>query len=92
MSVPPLHVRALAHPGWCVAMEEEINALHELNTWDLTNLPPDKDVVGCLWVFAIKYLPDGSIKRLKARLIAKGYTHNPGVDFFETFCNASKIL
>ena len=80
--VPLLHAEALAHPGWHVSMEEEMNAIHEQNTWDLTTLPPDKDVVRCHWVFTIKDIPDGSIERLKACLVAKGYTQTTGVDFF----------
>ena len=29
VSIPPSHVEAMAHPGWCVDMEEEIHALRE---------------------------------------------------------------
>ena len=39
----------------------------------------------CHWVFTIKYLPNGSIEKLKSCLVVKGYTQTLGVDFFETF-------
>lgn len=32
-------------------------------------LPPGKKVLGCRWVYNIKYNSDGSIKRHKARLV-----------------------
>ena len=43
-------------------------------SWDLVELPPGKQVVGCKWIFKVKYKADGSIERYKARLVAKGYT------------------
>ena len=55
-------------------MDEEMSALHKNQTWELTALPSGKQRVGCCWVYTIKYLPDGSVERLKAWLVAKGYT------------------
>ena len=42
-------------------------------------------VIGCKWVLKPKLKPDGSLDRLKARLIAKGYHQIDGVDYTETF-------
>ena len=36
-------------------------------------LPTGKKAIDCRWVFAIKFNLDGSIARLKARLVAKDY-------------------
>jgi len=32
-----------------------------------------------------QFLPNEQIERLKGQLVAKGYTHIFGVDYFETF-------
>ena len=36
-------------------------------------LPTGKKAIGYRWVFVVKFNPDGSITRLKVRLVAKGY-------------------
>lgn len=40
----------------------------------------------------MKYNFDGSIKRLKAKLVAKGYTQREGIDFSETFASVAKMV
>lgn len=40
--------------------------------------------MGCRWVHKIKHNPDGSIARYKARLLAKGFHQEFGVDYHET--------
>ena len=47
-------------------MAEERQALTSTHTWDLVDLPPDKSVVGCKWVYEIKTHTNGSIDRYKA--------------------------
>lgn len=52
-------------------MHTEIQALEANNTWVLTSLPFDKHVIGCKWVYKLKYKADGTLDRYKARLVAK---------------------
>ena len=63
---------------WREAMEFEIKAAEENNTWALTTLRKRKKSIGCKWVYKIKYNTDGSIERYNARLVAKGYTKLKG--------------
>ena len=66
-------------------MAEELQVLINTCTWDLVDLPPDKSVVRCKWVYKIKTHADGSIDRYKARLVTKGFTQDYGIDYEETF-------
>ena len=61
------------------------------DTWDLVPLPIEKKAIGFHWVFAVKFNPDGSVTRLKVRLVAKGYTQTYGVDYFDNFSVVAKL-
>ena len=50
-----------------------MKALKKNDTWEIVELLRDKMIVGCKWVFMVKYQADGSIDRYKARLVAKGF-------------------
>ncbi|GKV46780.1 hypothetical protein SLEP1_g53748 [Rubroshorea leprosula] len=76
---------ALQHPGWTKAMHEELSTLKENHTWDLVPRTKDMNVIGSKWVFKTKLKSNGSLDRLKARIVAKGFHQIDGVDVFETF-------
>ncbi len=79
------------HSKWKKAMDEEYSALLSNNTWNLTELPANKNTIKSKWVFKLKQNADGSIARYKARLVAKGYTQVLGIDYKETFAPVVKF-
>ena len=70
---------------WSKAMNQEYEALMNNDTWELTDLPPGKNVVRSKWVFKLKRNSSGQIIEHKARLVAKGFSQKFGIDYFETF-------
>nr|KYP53203.1 Retrovirus-related Pol polyprotein from transposon TNT 1-94 [Cajanus cajan] len=76
---------------WKNAMNAELKALEENNTWTIVDLSLGKHPICCKWVYKIKFHADGKVERYKARLVAKGYTQLEGVDYFETFSPVAKM-
>lgn len=66
-------------------MDEEMRAIHANDTWELFPRPSNANVVGAKWIYRTKYNSNGFVERLKARLVAQGFTHVPGFDFNSTF-------
>ncbi|XP_021722373.1 uncharacterized protein LOC110689848 [Chenopodium quinoa] len=80
VSEPVSYFEASRHPSWVKAMQKEIDALTANETWELVPLPKGKKPIGCKWIFKVKLKADGAIKRLKTRLVAKGFTQKYGID------------
>ena len=88
---PFFYHQAVKSPLWQQAMQEELQALEENNTWSIVPLPSGKHTIGSKWVYRVTYLPNGDVDRYKARLVAKGYTQQAGVDFTDTFSPIAKL-
>ena len=83
---------AMKDSGWRDAMQKEIGALEDNGTWVMESLPPVKKALGSKWVYKIKYHSDGSVERLKARLVFFGNHHVEGIDYNETFSPVAKMV
>ena len=66
-------------------MADEIDSLACTHTWDLVPLPSHAVPITCRWIYKVKTRFDGSIERYKARLVARGFQHEHGHDYEETF-------
>lgn len=62
------------------------------NTWNITNLPKDRNPTGCRWIYKIKCKYNGEIDRYKARLVAKWYNQGEGVDYAEKISHVAKLV
>ena len=59
--------------------------MQQNNTWELVPFSPDINLIGCKWVFRVKYNSDGSVLKHKAQLVAKGFLQTPRIDYAEIF-------
>ncbi|XP_055604574.1 uncharacterized protein LOC129752819 [Uranotaenia lowii] len=64
---------------------EEMNALAENETWELTDLPPGRTAIRNKWDFKINRDSDGRPGRCKARLVIKGCSQRLRIDYSEVY-------
>ncbi|KAL6316066.1 hypothetical protein AAG906_015573 [Vitis piasezkii] len=76
---------------WRKVMEKEIDLIEKNETWKLVEKPKGKEIIGVKWIYRVKYHFDGRVQRLKAKLVAKGYSQQTGVDFHETFAPVARL-
>ena len=60
-------------------MDGEYCSLMVNDTWDLVPLPIGRKFVRCKRVYRTKYASDGSVERLRARLVAKFFPKLKGL-------------
>jgi len=73
-------------------MEEEMELMKTNQVWDLVDLPLGQRFIGNKLILKIKHKVDGSIERYKARLVAKSYTQEEGIDYEDTFSPLVRII
>ena len=70
---------------WQKAMQLEMDSLHKNSTWELVHLPAGKRIPPCKWIYKLKVTDSASKPRYKARVVAKGFRQQEGIDFEEIF-------
>lgn len=79
-------------PYWQAAMDSEIGSIRSHGTYVVMQRPAEQiNIVGCKWVFATK-CKDGVVSRFKARLVARGFSQQWGVDYEETYSPVLKYM
>jgi reverse transcriptase-like protein len=76
---------------WKTSMDVELEAHENNGTWDVvprSSVPARANVVGSRWVYAIKNDPKG--ERFKSRLVARGFSQKPGVDYADTYAPVAR--
>ncbi|KAK2352556.1 putative mitochondrial protein [Trifolium repens] len=82
---------AIANPKWHNAMQEEINSIEKNRTWKLVELPDHKKAISVKWIFKLKTNLDGSIAKHKARLVARGFLQQQGIDYTEVYAPVARM-
>lgn len=68
----------------------EYASIMKNDVWEVVSRPESKSVATSRWLYKIKYAVDGSIKKYKARFVARGFSQIEGVDYEETFAPVAR--
>jgi len=83
---------SLQSKEWLKAMDEEYKSLIDNKTWELQLLPRGREALTGRWLYKIKYATDGTIKKFKARWVARGFEQQYGIDYNESFAPVVKPM
>lgn len=70
---------------WREAVNEELAALATKGVYEVANLPPDRSALTAKMVLKVKRDQYGNVEKYKARLVARGFQQEEGIDFDEVF-------
>jgi transposase InsO family protein len=83
---------SLISDKWMEAVVKEYHQLKSMGVFEwVSNLPEGKKAVGSRVVYRKKNDGYGKLVKLKARVVARGFSQVPGEDFSETFSSVAKF-
>ena len=88
---PTDHAEARGHPAWEAAMKQELQAVEKNKTWELVDLPAGHRPISLKWVFKLKKDEKGVVTKHKARLVARGFVQQEGIDFDDAFAPVARM-
>ncbi|GJS59041.1 retrovirus-related pol polyprotein from transposon TNT 1-94 [Tanacetum coccineum] len=87
----PNYKDALTQACWIEVMQEELNEFERLEVWELVPRLDKVMVITLKWIYKVKLDELGGILKNKARLVARGYRQEEGIDFEESFAPVARL-
>nr|GEY49455.1 putative ribonuclease H-like domain-containing protein [Tanacetum cinerariifolium] len=88
---PKMYKDALTQSCWIEAMQEELNEFKRLEVWELVPRLDKVMVITLKWIYKVKLDDLGGILKNKARLVARGFRQEEGIDFEESFALVARL-
>ncbi|GKA71563.1 retrovirus-related pol polyprotein from transposon TNT 1-94 [Tanacetum coccineum] len=88
---PKSYKEALIESCWIEAMQEELNEFEHLEVWELVPHPDRVMIITLKWIYKVKLDELGGVLKNKARLVARGYRQEEGIDFKESFALVARL-
>nr|GEZ76714.1 retrovirus-related Pol polyprotein from transposon TNT 1-94 [Tanacetum cinerariifolium] len=88
---PKTYKEVLTQSCWIEAIQEELNEFERLEVWELVPRPDQVMVITLKWIYKVKLDELGGILKNKARLVARGYRQEEGIDFEESFAPVARL-
>ncbi|GJZ21261.1 retrovirus-related pol polyprotein from transposon TNT 1-94 [Tanacetum coccineum] len=74
-----------------IAMQEELHEFDRFEVWKLVPRPDKVMIITLKWIYKVKLDEMGGILKNKARLVARGYRQEEGIDFEESFAPVARL-
>nr|GEY99751.1 hypothetical protein [Tanacetum cinerariifolium] len=88
---PKTYKDALTQSCWIEAMQKELHEFERLEVWELIPCLDKVMVITLKWIYKVKLDELGGILKKKARLVARGYRQEEGIDFEDFFALVARL-
>ncbi|GJS58179.1 retrovirus-related pol polyprotein from transposon TNT 1-94 [Tanacetum coccineum] len=88
---PKTYKDVLTQSCWIEAMQSELNKFERLKVWELVSRPDKVMVITLKWIYKVKLDELGDILKNKARLAARDYHQEEGIDFEVSFDPVARL-
>nr|GEY70736.1 retrovirus-related Pol polyprotein from transposon TNT 1-94 [Tanacetum cinerariifolium] len=88
---PKTYKDALTQSCWIEAMQEDLDEFERLEVWELVPRPDKVMVITLKWIYKVNLDELGGILKDKARLVARGYRQEEGINFEESFALVARL-
>ncbi|GJR98419.1 retrovirus-related pol polyprotein from transposon TNT 1-94 [Tanacetum coccineum] len=72
-------------------MQEELNEFERLEVWELVPHPDSVMIITLKWIIKVKLDELGGVLKNKARLVARGYRQEEGIESEESFAPVARL-
>ncbi|GJY79878.1 retrovirus-related pol polyprotein from transposon TNT 1-94 [Tanacetum coccineum] len=72
-------------------MQDEIHEFDRLDVWELVPPPDCAKIIALKWIYKVKLDEYGDVLKNKARVVAKGFCQEEGLDFEESFTPVARL-
>ena len=76
---------------WQEAINKELKSVKDTGTWQEVKVPEEASLVDSKWVFKTKLNERGEVIKYKARIVARGFTQEYGVNYFDTYSPVARL-
>ncbi|GKB70086.1 retrovirus-related pol polyprotein from transposon TNT 1-94, partial [Tanacetum coccineum] len=73
------------------AMQKELNEFERLKVWEIVPRSDRVMIITLKWIYKVKLDELGGVLKNKARLVARGYRQEEGIDFEESFAPIARL-
>ena len=76
---------------WQEAINKELKSISDTGTWQEIKVPEGASLVDSKWVFKTKLNERGEVIKYKARIVARGFTQEYGINYFDTYSPVARL-
>ncbi|GJQ92602.1 retrovirus-related pol polyprotein from transposon TNT 1-94 [Tanacetum coccineum] len=87
--IPDNLQRSMTESSWIDAMQEVLNEFERLEVWELVPRPDRVIIITLKWIYKVKLDELGGVLNNKARLVARGYPQEEGINFEKYFATVA---